>query len=378
MDHVARYSEARQITLIGAVSNLILSAIKIAFGLLGQSHALVADGVHSLSDLLSDALVLFASRFGSQGADSDHPYGHARIETAATVAVAMLLIFAGIGIIYDAGIHLFYPKTLQKPDLFVLWVAIFSLLINEILYHYTLRVAKRIKSELMRAHAWHRRSDAASSLVVLIGVGLALLGFASLDVIAAIIVGMMIIKMGWDLAWSSVRELVDTGLDEQTLEQIRDIITHVPGVKTIHQLRTRTMGQSILVDVHILVEPYLSVSEGHFIGQQVHLILMQKVPAVTDVTVHIDPEDDEFAPTSHELPSREMLLQQLQQQWHNLPGANHIDMITTHYLAGKIHLDIGLPLTLVTNPTTAEQLTLQYQQAIANIREIATVRVWFR
>ena len=191
------------------------------------------------------------------------------------------------------------------------------MLINEALFFYTRCVGERIGSKLLVSNAWHHRSDSASSFVVLLGVSGTLFGFSWLDPFAAVIVGLMIIKMAWEFGWNSARELVDTALDEDTVERIRQVIITVPGVRELHQLRTRSIGNNIICDVHILVEPKISVSEGHFIGQHVHYNLMKKITGVTDVTVHVDPEDDEIYQPSYQLPTRTALVALLRNRWHN-------------------------------------------------------------
>lgn len=374
MDAKARYRQARKITFIGAVINAFLGVIKVVFGVLGQSSALVADGIHSFSDLLTDVLVIIASRFGSQAADIDHPYGHGRIETAATMFLAMLLIVAGLGIIADGFWHIFFAQA-ETPSSYVLAIALLSVLANEALFHATKFVAHKIKSELILANAWHHRSDALSSLVVLIGVGGALLGYLRLDAIAAIIVGGMVARMGWQLGWSSIRELVDTGVDEHLLEAMCDIIKHVPGVEALHQLRTRSMGGHILVDVHIIVSPRISVSEGHHIGQQVHFNLRDKIKSVNDVTVHIDPEDDEVNTPSRHLPDRSQLESQLFTLWQGLSGADQIKGLQIHYLAGRVEVDVCLPVAVVADKNTLDVLLQQYQQAVDKLDDAVLVRL---
>jgi cation diffusion facilitator family transporter len=376
MEQSLRYQAARRITLIGAAVNVILAFAKITFGVIGHSHALVADGVHSVADLSTDILVLFASRYGSQEADQNHPYGHRRIETAATLLLSLLLILAGIGIVIDAGEHFFYTKPVL-PQAMVLWVAVFSVVANEILFRRTLFIGKQIQSELLRANAWHHRSDAWASLVVVVGVLGTLAGFIYLDVVAAIIVGCLVIKMGGQLGWSSVRELVDTGLDYAMVAKIKSVITAVPGVRMIHQLRTRTMGHAVFADVHILVAPYLSVSEGHYIGQQVYLALHHEMPMITDVTVQVDPEDDETVEPSSHLPARAELLARLQQCWQGLPGADRIESITLHYLAGKVQVDVCLPLSTVVDSAAALALATRYQTASESMIELKNVNVKF-
>lgn len=250
------------ITLLGGVVNLVLSVLKIGFGWLSQSHALIADGFHSLSDLLTDGLVYYASIHGSQEADAEHPYGHARFETLATVILGALLIAVAGGIIWDA-VSRFYNDQALTYGWLVIGVATLSIVSKEVMYHLTLRVAKETNSALLKANAWHHRSDAISSIVVLLGVGLEMAGYRYFDSIAALVVGVMVIKIGFELVLDASKELVDTALDADTVEKIRGVILEVKGVKTLHFLRTRKMGESALVDVHIQVDSMISVSEGH-------------------------------------------------------------------------------------------------------------------
>ncbi len=376
MDVKTRYQYAKKITLLGALVNAFLGIIKVVFGIIGKSDALFADGIHSFSDLVTDILVIVASRFGSQAADIDHPYGHGRIETAGTMFLSMLLIVAGFGIIYH-GIWDMALSTTQKPNAYVLLIVFISIAANEILFHVTKFIAIKIKSELILANAWHHRSDALSSIVVLFGVIGALLGYPQFDSIAAVIVGLMVCKMGWQLGWSSIRELVDTGVDEKTLLKMRELIINVAGVKALHQLRTRSMGGHILVDVHVLVSPRISVSEGHHISQRVHFHLKQEIPTIRDVTVHIDPEDDEiYAPSLH-LPDRDALQTLLLQHWHELPGADQIADITIHYLAGKIEVDVCVPSTIMNNKNDLNELTQRYQQAVEHLDNDIVVHLVF-
>ena len=332
-----RYWQAKKVTLIGAVCNAFLGFIKLIGGYLFHSHALMADGVHSFSDLLTDVMVLFASKFGSLDADESHPYGHQRIETAATLFLSLLLCLAGFGIAWDAFYELFQAQT-TSPSWLSLPVICSSILINEVLFHYTKHIGTKINSPLIIANAWHHRSDAASSLVVFVGLIGSLAGFAYLDGAAAVIVGLMIIKMGWTYGWNSVRELVDTAVSAELLAQIEQVIQNVHGVERIHQLRSRYMGSDVLIDVHILVSPKISVSEGHYIAQHVHQALITQIASVNDVIVHVDPEDDEISSPSLHLPSRKVLQEQLLTEIHiDFP---EILFWNVHYLDGTISIDI--------------------------------------
>lgn len=333
----ARYQQAKKVTLIGALVNALLGVIKLVGGIIFHSHALVADGIHSFSDLITDVMVLFASKYGSQMADDSHPYGHQRIETAATFLLALLLILAGTGIAWDA-LHDLLNHISEQPNWVALLIALLSILANEVLFYYTQYIGKKIQSALIMANAWHHRSDAAASAVVALGLIGSLLGFAFLDAIAAIIVGLLIIKMGLTYGWNSVKELVDTAVEPAILENIEGIIQSINGVKKIHQLRSRLMGGDILIDVHILVSPYISVSEGHYIAQHVHHTLMEQCERVNDVIVHVDPEDDEEHCPSLHLPNRAALEKELLLPWqHTFPMITHWVL---HYLESAIEIDL--------------------------------------
>ncbi len=340
----ARYRDARKVTVVGAVVNIVLSLVKILAGWLGSSHALIADGIHSLSDLATDAVVLLAAKYGARDADEEHPYGHGRIETLATVVLGGVLILVAFGIGYDAIRRLFDPEKLPQPGMLALWAAIISVLAKEVLYHYTVAVAKKLRSNLLRANAWHHRSDAVSSIVVVAGVIGSMAGLTYLDGVASVLVAVMVAKIGWELGWHSVHELIDKGLEQKEVENIRAKIMEVDGVLAMHQLRTRRMGGSAFVDVHMLVNPTISVSEGHRIGQEVLSRLQHEVEEVVDVTVHIDPEDDETdAPCGH-LPMRGAILERLHAYWRDMPGTEYVQDVTLHYLNGQVRAELRMPL----------------------------------
>lgn len=372
-----RYRAMRQVSIVGAAVNLLLAVIKVVFGYVSQSHALIADGIHSFSDLATDALVLFAARHSNQKADADHPYGHARIETVFTVLLGIILIIVAIGIVIDAGQHLLMPEKLLHPTALALVVAFISIIANEGLFFYTLRVAKKFRSTLLRANAWHHRSDSISSVIVLLGVAGTFVGFSYLDAFAAVGVAVMIAKIGWDQAYEAVMELIDTGLEPEQLAMIRRSIEQVEGVRDLHMLRTRRMGGDALVDVHIQVDPKLSVSEGHQIGEYVRSQLVQQIDEVSDVTVHVDPEDDESAYLNEDLPLRREITERLRQRWQTLINPDLIQAVNFHYLHGKIHVEIILPFAVAENMTAAHELAQQLRQAVADFHDLHSVRIYF-
>jgi len=372
-----RYDEARHVTLVGSAVDLLLGVAKIVVGVVGHSQALIADGIHSLSDLGTDLIVLFAMKHGAQAADEEHPYGHGRIETLATVVLGVALVVVAIGIAWEAGLRLLNPEQLPHPGWLALSVAAISIAAKESIYHYTLRVADRLDSQLLRANAWHSRSDAISSVVVLIGVIGAMNGLPWLDAVAAIVVGAMIGKIGAGLAWHSAQELIDRAMEPETVSRIRDTILAVDGVEALHMLRTRRMAHDGLVDVHILVDPRISVSEGHLISERVRKAVMRKVDGITEVMVHIDPEDDEVSAPSTNLPPRDEVLARLQRRWEGIAEAGDIDQVRLHYLDGKIHVEVSLPLQKMGDIAHARAVAEQMIQRAEGCDDIAEVRVGF-
>lgn len=369
-----RYREIRKVTLIGSAVDLSLGVVKMIVGFTANSQALIADGVHSLSDLATDFMVLLAAKHGSRDADDEHPYGHGRFETLATVALGIALIVVAGGIAWDAIERLFNPEELLQPGIWALMVAGISVLAKEWTYHYTMHLARKLKSNMLKANAWHSRSDAISSVVVMIGVGGTMAGLEYLDSVAAVLVGAMIAKIGWDLAWQSVHELVDTALDPERVKIIRDEIMNVGGVRKLHMLRTRMMGGEALVDVHVIVDPKLSVSEGHFIGETVRKRLIEAVDEVADVMVHIDSEDDEKLKPSLNLPGRSHVVKKLEECWTEIPLASKIERIVLHYLDGKLDVELCLP-----EPESAEHAEVEVlRQAVSQAENVREVSIYFR
>ena len=375
----SRIRDSQRVTIIGAVVNVVLAAVKILLGTIGNSYALVVDGIHSLADLATDLLVVVVAHHGGADADEDHPYGHQRIETAASVALGVLLALTGVGILWDAIDRLFETERLLAPGLLAISGALLSIVAKEALYHYTRVVAQRIKSPLLLANAWHHRSDAISSVVVLIGIVGTMAGLDYLDAIAATVVALMILHIGWGLAWSALRELVDTGLDADRVASIREVISQVPGVHSLHMLRTRRMGETALVDVHIqLDDSHASVSEGHQISESVRSRLVNEVEEVSDVTVHIDPENDAVVKPCSSLPLRQELQPQMQQAWRDIPEAAEIQDITLHYLSGEVQVELRLPLSIYRDATTSEALQQRFQQAVADLPGVGTVSLLYQ
>ena len=283
-----RARAASRSTWVSVGVNLVLTVAQIAAGTFAKSQGLIADGVHSLSDLIADFVVLLANHHSQKEADDDHPYGHHRFETAASLVLGGLLLAVGIGMLWSAYTKLEAPESVPTVHVLALWTAGAALIIKEALFRYMLAVAKRVKSSMLVANAWHARSDAASSLVVGLGIVGNMAGYPILDPIAALIVGFMVGKMGWEFGWDALHDLMDRSADDLEVEAIRQTISATPGVLGVHDLRTRKMGDMIVVDAHIEVEATQTVEAGHDIA----VIVRQRVIArhrVINLLTHIDP-----------------------------------------------------------------------------------------
>jgi cation diffusion facilitator family transporter len=279
---------AARSTWVSVAVNVVLSSAQIAVGVFAKSQGLVADGIHSLSDLVADFVVLAANRASQKDADVDHPYGHQRFENAASLALGALLLAVGVGMVWSALFKLQTPEAIPTVHAVALWVAGAALVSKELLFRYMLTAAKRVKSSMLVANAWHARSDAASSLVVGLGLAGNLLGYPLLDPIAALIVGFMVGRMGWGFGWDALHDLVDRAVDEEEVQAIRQTLLATPGVQGVHDVRTRKMGDMVLADAHIEVDANLTVEAGHNIAVAARLAVLQR-HRVLNLMTHVDP-----------------------------------------------------------------------------------------
>ncbi len=283
-----RQEAGQRSTLVSVMVNVSLTILQLVTGIFAKSSALVADAIHSLSDLVSDGVVLIVNRHSHAPADAQHPYGHHRFETAASMFIGVLLLSVGLGMIW-AGF-----KKLQNPDLipvvhhFALYVALFALICKELLFRYLIKIAKRVKSTMLTANAWHARSDAASSVVVAIGVIANLAGFPLADPLAALIVGLIIIRVGWNFFYESFQDLVDRAADDHVEEKITKLILNTPGILGLHDLKTRKMGDKLWVEVDLEMDGSLTIEQGHDIATEARKKVMNELP-VLNMTTHFDP-----------------------------------------------------------------------------------------
>ncbi len=339
-DAAQRFADGQRITWVSVSVNAVLTAMQMVVGFVAHSQSLIADATHTFADIISDAFVLYANRKGAEGVDANHPYGHGRYETAASLVLGLLLAGTGVGILISAAGRLSDLANLPPVGMAALWAALFTLAAKEGLFRYMLRTAERLRSPMLVANAWHARADALSSLVVAAGIGGALLGFNFADAVAAIIVGAMIVRAGLRFTWEAMRELIDTGLTAEEVAAIRKTVITSPGVRGLHELRTRHMAHQVLVDAHVQVDPRISVSEGHWIAETARNQVLDSHPEVLDVLVHVDAENDILGNMALKLPSREVLLASLR----DLLGCDLDDkQALLHYLGSKIEAEVFIP-----------------------------------
>lgn len=283
-----RQAAGHRSTLVSVAVNIVLTAVQLVIGLFAQSQALVADAIHSLSDLVSDGVVLIANKHSQKAPDADHPYGHRRFETAASLTVGALLLFVGLGMLWSSFTKLQTPGAIPEVHMAALVVALLALVSKEVLFRYLLRVAQRVRSTMLVANAWHARSDAASSLVVAVGIVANLGGFHLADPLAALIVGLMIVRMGWKFLFTAFNDLMDSAVDEETEGRIRNHLVSTPGVQGVHGLKTRKLGDMIWVEVDLEMDGTLTIAQGHAIASEARKRVMRHEP-VLDVMTHFDP-----------------------------------------------------------------------------------------
>lgn len=272
----------------GVAVNGPLALAKIAAGVTAHSQALVADGVHSLSDLASDAAVIWALGHSHRPPDADHPFGHARFETLATLAVAAMLGLAAAGILIEAGLRALGPAA-GTPSALALWVAALSVGLKEALFRHTRKVALRTGSAMMAANAWHHRSDAVSSVVALAGIGAAMAGWPLADALGAAIIALMLARIAWRYGRPAAHELVDTAPPDALAQAVTDALTAVPGVRDAHDLRLRRVGRLVQADVHIALDPAMTLSEAHRLSEAARAEVLAHVPEVADIVIHPEP-----------------------------------------------------------------------------------------
>ena len=366
---------ALKVTILGAIADILLGVCKIVIGQIFNSYALVVDGFHSLSDLLSDIFVLFMTKISYEEPDEQHPYGHGRFETLGTTIVGIILLIVGGFLIYENVVKLLGGGSSHIPGWPTIVVALISVIVKEVVFRYSYKVGKDLNSQLLMANAWHSRSDAISSLIVLIGLFFAILKFPIVDSLMALGLSAFISKMGWDFIIKSLKELVDTSLDKDTRDQIQTIIEDIDGVTGLHNLRSRMVGNKAVLDVNIEVKPWISVSEGHEIATWVARKIKSEMDDILDVTVHTDIEDDrgEEGTDVHHSGQKRALLplrKDIDEQFKLLLADSElakIERYLIHYREGKVQLDIYLK-ELCTNEKNQIEWKLKQVDLVSEVR----------
>jgi len=367
--------KAQQVTLLGMAVDVILGFVKILIGGLANSHALIADGIHSLSDAATDILVIIVTRMSHHAPDANHPYGHARFETMGTLLLGSSLIVVALLLAYNYLKLVITGSSNTIPTWPALIVALLSVISKEWIFRYTKKAGEELRSNLLIANAWHSRTDAFSSIIVLIGIAGSMIGFYWLDIIAALFVALIILKIGGQLVWDSSKELVDTGVDPKQAEQLKATLLSAEGVIDVHDLRTRRMGQDVSLDVHLQVDNTISVSEGHQIGEWAAQKLLNEHNFINDVIYHIDAEDDHSHPLQRNnslLPLRSEVIASLTDSWPAMPTIEHI---TLHYLGNQINVEL-----FINKENIADKTPSQVEQELLNHRQqlqwLGTLKVW--
>lgn len=333
--------EAARVTKLGLGLDLLLGGTKIVGGLLFASFALLADGVHSLSDAATDLFVLAIARTAYAPADTGHPYGHGRFEALGTGVMGLIFFITAFFLLRDSWLRLGTAETTQLPALGGAAVAVLSIVGKEWIFRYTLAASERLNSSLLRANAWHSRSDALSSIAVLIGVLGASQGFLWMDLAAAAIVAVLIARIAWSLCRESVNELVDRALPPQRHAEITTLLNDCEGVLGVSALRSRLSGGRALIEAHLLVQANSSVSEGHHIGERAASALKSRQSDISEVIIHIDPAHsaNALADTS-KLPSREFVEQSVATLWREFGSSEPAPRVVLHYSASGLDVEL--------------------------------------
>ena len=365
---------ALKVTWLGLGANLFLALAKGFIGIIANSSALIADAGHSVSDLLSDGITLWALRMAGVPKDKNHPYGHGKFETVGTFIIALLLLFTGIGVAWHVFSKMYAPEV---PGIIALWMAGIAIIIKEALFHVTRMVGRRSGSRVLLANAWHHRTDAISSVAALFGIAGAELGVTLMDPIAGMLVAGLIIKTGIDIGYQSIRELTDETVDEEVIEELGKIMTGIEGVEHYHEMRVRRMGPHLLVDLHIQVDSMMSISSAHQVAERVRLGILEKLPVVNEVLVHVDAEDDFVGEEGLDLPQNNLLMRPQSEiekdvknslaEIHEIQGITHI---YCHYLNQKLTVQVNILLDTDMRIRDAQKIASEARYKIEKIKDI--------
>ena len=366
---------ALRVTWLGLFANLILAIAKGFIGTIAHSSALIADAGHSVSDLLSDSITLWAVHMAGVPKDKNHPYGHGKFETVGTFIVAIFLLLTGVGVAWHVLNKIDTPDV---PGTAALWMAAIAICFKEALFHVTRMVGRRSGSRVLLANAWHHRSDAISSVAALVGIGGAQWGIPLMDPIAGVLVAGLIIKTGIDIGYESIRELTDETVEEEVISELGHILAEINGVDHFHEMRARRMGPQLLVDLHIEVDSMMSISAAHQVAERVRLRILDELPAVNEVLVHVDAEDDFVESKGGIEETKVIVLMRPQTEIESdvkniLTGITEIQGIThiyCHYLNQELTVQVNILLDAEMRIRDAQKIASKARMKIEEIKDI--------
>ena len=366
---------ALRVTWLGLFANLILAIAKGFIGTIAHSSALIADAGHSVSDLLSDSITLWAVHMAGVPKDKNHPYGHGKFETVGTFIIAIFLLLTGVGVAWHVLNKIDTPEV---PETAALWMAGIAICFKEALFHVTRMVGRRSGSRVLLANAWHHRSDAISSVAALVGIGGAQWGIPLMDPIAGVLVAGLIIKTGIDIGYESIRELTDETVEEEVISELGHILAEIDGVDHFHEMRARRMGPQLLVDLHIEVDSMMSISAAHQVAERVRLRILDELPAVNEVLVHVDAEDDFVESKGGIEETKDIVLMRPQTEIESdvkkilteIPEIQGITHIYCHYLNQELTVQVNILLDEEMQIRDAQKIASKARMKIEEIKDI--------
>ena len=366
---------ALRVTWFGLFANLILAIAKGFIGTIAHSSALIADAGHSVSDLFSDSITLWAVHMAGVPKDKNHPYGHGKFETVGTFIVAIFLLLTGVGVAWHVLNKIDTPEV---PGTVALWMAAIAICFKEALFHVTRMIGRRSGSRVLLANAWHHRSDAISSVAALVGIGGAQWGIPLMDPIAGVLVAGLIIKTGIDIGYESIRELTDETVEEEVISELGHILAEIDGVDHFHEMRARRMGPQLLVDLHIEVDSMMSISAAHQVAERVRLSILDELPAVNEVLVHVDAEDDFVESKGGIEETKDIVLMRPQTEIESdvkkilteIPEIQGITHIYCHYLNQELTVQVNILLDEEMQIRDAQKIASRARMKIEEIKDI--------
>jgi cation diffusion facilitator family transporter len=358
-----------QVVLVGAGTNLLLSLIKGIVGSMTGSVALISDAGHSLGDLTTDIIAWFSLRLSRQPRDANHPYGHGKFETMGTLSIALFLLATGVYLLSESIDAILHPT---DTGAWALAAAVVSVVLNELLYVYSIRVARKIRSRVLEANAWHHRTDSLTSVVAFVGIGLNLLGLPAWEGWMAALISCFVGWIGARLGYQAVQELLDHSVGPDLIEKLEQSLEQIQGVVDCHELRARRMGGDVLVDLHVQVPPDITVSHGHQIAEQVRSQLLAADPGVSEVLVHIDPEaDDEHGtPRVQHVDNPENLVRTVAG---TVEGVQSVTHVLCHFIHGRLEIQLHIevePTLLVLEASAIASRVRRVLEAQADIDKV--------